>query len=241
MKTFGLIGKTLSHSFSQEYFQEKFYKENISDCQYLNFEINDISKIKYLIKTNNVSGLNITIPYKSSVTPFLDFISEDAKEIGAVNTIKIIDGKLHGFNTDIIGFEKSIFPLLKNRKTALILGNGGASKAIQFVLSKLNVNYKIVSRNTYFDYHNIDKEIMESSDIIINTTPLGTYPKTSELPNIPYQFLNSKHLLFDLVYNPKVSTFLSYGIRNNCEIKNGESMLYLQAEESWRIWNSDII
>jgi shikimate dehydrogenase len=241
MKRYALLGKSLSHSYSKSFFTEKFLKEKIKNTKYLNLELDDISTIKICIKKFNISGFNVTIPYKSDILPFLDSISEESKLVGAVNTIKIIDGKLHGLNTDIIGFEKSIFPLLKNRKTALILGNGGASKAIQFVLSKLNINYKIVSRNTYFDYHNIDKEIIESSDIIINTTPLGTYPKTTEYPNIPYQFLNSKHLLFDLVYNPKVSTFLSYGIRNNCEIKNGSEMLYLQAEESWRIWNSDII
>ena len=241
MRIFGLIGKNLSHSSSARYFNEKFLKEEITNTRYKNFKLKNISEFPKLIKENNISGLNITIPFKESIIPFLDKVSDAVKEIRAVNTIKNINGKLFGFNTDILGFEKSIYPLLQNKKTALILGDGGASKSIQYVLEKLNIHFKIVSRNSELDYHDLNKEIIENTDVIINSTPLGTYPKTEEFPNIPYQYLNSKHLLFDLVYNPEVSTFLSYGIRKNCSVKNGEEMLFLQAEESWRIWNSDNI
>ena len=240
MRNFGLVGNPVSHSFSKKYFTGKFLKEGITYACYKNFNLKDISELPELIKENNLSGLNITIPYKESVIPFLDEISDVAKEIRAVNTIKNINGKLFGFNTDILGFEKSFFPLLQNKKTALILGNGGSSKAIQFVLNKLNINFQLISRNTKLDYHNITKETIDSVDIIINCTPVGSYPKTNEYPKLPYSLLNSKHLLYDLVYNPKRTKFLTFGLANNCSIKNGEEMLVIQAEESWNIWNSDI-
>jgi len=202
MKTYGLIGGDLSYSFSQTYFQEKFLKEEILDCEYINFELNSIEKVKEIISDNDLSGLNITIPFKEEIIPYLDFISDEVRSIEATNTIKIINGKLHGFNTDVIGFEESINPILNGRKTALILGNGGASKAIQFVLNKLKIHFKVISRNSEFDYCDIDKETIENTEVFINTTPLGCYPRTNESPDIPYQYLNSKHLLFDLVYNP---------------------------------------
>ena len=163
------------------------------------------------------------------------------KKIGSVNTIKIIDDKLYGYNTDIIGFQDSFNHVVNNRKNALILGDGGASKAVQFVLNKLNINFQLVSRNTELDYHNITKKTIDSADIIINCTPLGSYPKVDEYPKLPYSLLNSKHLLYDLVYNPKQTKFLTFGLANNCSIKNGEEMLVLQAKESWNIWSSDII
>jgi len=241
MKTYALVGKSLSHSFSQQYFTEKFFKENITNCEYINIEIEDISNIKDIILERNISGLNITIPYKSVIIPFLDFVEENAKSIGAVNTIKVINGKLHGFNTDIIGFKNSISPMLNGRKNALILGDGGVSKSIQFVLKELNINYKIVNRNTTLDYPDLNKEIIENSDIIINTTPLGSYPNIEYCPDIPYDFLKLKHLLFDVVYNPKQSQFLTFGLENNSSIINGLEMLIIQAEESWIIWNSDRI
>ena len=240
MKTYGLIGFPLNHSFSKKYFTNKFRFENI-DAKYINIEIESLDCFKELIIKNNLLGLNVTIPYKSRVLDFLDYTDNTAKKIGAVNTIKIIDDKLYGYNTDVIGFEKSIKPLLDNRKDALILGNGGVSKAIQFILKKLEINYKIVSRNSSFDYSDINESFINTLDIVINTTPLGTYPKINTAPNLPYSFLNSKHLLFDVVYNPMLSLFLNKGKEQGCVIKNGLEMLQIQADESWNIWNSNKI
>ena len=240
MIRYALLGKSLSHSFSEQYLSEKFFKEGIKNTEYINLELDNLNNLKDKIKELNLSGFNVTIPYKIEIISKLDFISNQAKTINAVNTVKVIEGKLHGFNTDVIGFTKSIAPLLSKRRTALVLGNGGSSKAIQFALQKLNINWKVVSRNTDFDYHQINKETIDSVEIIINCTPLGTYPKIEEYPKLPYNLLNSKHLLYDLVYNPKQTKFLTFGLANNCSIKNGEEMLVLQAEESWKIWNSDI-
>ena len=240
MKTYGLIGFPLTHSFSEKYFTNKFKSENI-DAKYINIEIESLYCFKDLIIKNNLSGLNVTIPYKSKVLDWLDFIDNTAKTIGAVNTIKIVDDKLYGYNTDIVGFEKSILPLLDNRKDAIILGSGGASKAIQFILNKLKINFRIVSRNSSFDYSDINENLINTVDIIINTTPLGTYPKINTAPNLPYSLLNSKHLLFDVVYNPKLSLFLKKGKDQGSIIKNGLEMLQIQADESWNIWNSEKI
>jgi len=238
MRTFGLIGKTLSHSFSEVYFNEKFLKEDISDAEYKNFELNNISEFTDLISKMKLSGLNVTIPYKESVIPFLDELTPQAKAIGAVNTIQFKDNKLIGHNTDTIGFSQSIYPFLNERKRALILGNGGASKAIQYALKTLNIEYKIVSRKSSFDYSDISSKTLGYYDIIINTTPLGTYPEIADFPQIPYKELNENHLLFDLIYNPIESTFLRFGKTRNCSIKNGLEMLEIQAESSWNIWNS---
>ena len=238
MRTFGLIGKTLSHSFSEGYFNEKFLKEDINDAEYKNYELNNISEFTDLISKMKLSGLNVTIPYKESVIPFLDELTPQAKAIGAVNTIQFKDNKLIGHNTDTIGFSQSIYPFLNERNKALILGNGGASKAIQYALKTLNIEYKIVSRKSSFDYSDISSEIVGYYDIIINTTPLGTYPKIANFPQIPYKELNENHLLFDLIYNPIESTFLRFGKTKNCSIKNGLEMLEIQAESSWNIWNS---
>jgi len=237
MRTFGLIGKDLSHSFSQQYFQKKFYKEGIKDCQYLNFDINNISTLNKLIQENNIKGLNVTIPFKEQVIPFLDERSEEAKQVGAVNTIKICEERLIGYNTDIFGFENSLLPILKKRRKAIVLGNGGVSKAVQFVLKKNNINFIIISRSSVISFLDVSYEMIQENEIIINTTPLGMHPKTEYYPDIPYNALNSKHLLYDLVYNPKESKFLRYGKARDVQIKNGEEMLYLQAEESWKIWN----
>lgn len=240
MIRYALLGKSLSHSFSEQYLSEKFFKEGIKNTEYINLELDNLNNLKDKIKELNLSGFNVTIPYKIEIISKLDFISNQAKTINAVNTVKVIEGKLHGFNTDVIGFTKSISPLLNKRRKALILGNGGSSKAIQFALQKLNISWKVVSRNTDFDYRQITKKTIDSVEIIINCTPLGTYPKIEEYPQLPYNLLNSKHLLYDLVYNPKQTKFLTFGLANNCSIKNGEEMLVLQAEESWKIWNSDI-
>jgi shikimate dehydrogenase len=238
MRTFGLIGKTLSHSFSEGYFNEKFHKEDINDSEYKNFELNNISEFTALISKIKHSGLNVTTPYKESVIPFLDKLTPHAKAIGAVNTIQFKDNKLIGHNTDTIGFSQSIYPLLNERNKALVLGNGGASKAIQYALKTLKIEYKIVSRKSSFDYSDISSKSIGYYDIIINTTPLGTYPEIADFPQIPYKELNENHLLFDVIYNPTESAFLRFGKTRNCSIKNGLEMLEIQAESSWNIWNS---
>ena len=238
MRTFGLIGKTLSHSFSEGYFNDKFHKEDINDAEYKNFELNNISEFTDLISKIKLSGLNVTTPYKESIIPFLDELTPHAKAIGAVNTIQFKDNKLIGHNTDTIGFSQSIYPLLNERNKALVLGNGGASKAIQYALKTLNIEYKIVSRKSSFDYSDISSKSIVYYDIIINTTPLGTYPKIADFPQIPYKELNETHLLFDVIYNPTESAFLRFGKTRNCSIKNGLEMLEIQAESSWNIWNS---
>ena len=240
MKTYGLIGENLSHSFSQQYFQKKFSKERIKDSQYLNFEIHDISCLRELIQKKNIKGLNITIPFKEKVIPILDELTEDAKEIGAVNTIQINGNKLIGHNTDIFGFEESITPLLNGRNNAIILGNGGASKAIAFVFYKRDINFSIFSRNLMLKFADITEEVIQKNDIIINTTPLGMYPNADTFADLPYNAINTKHLLYDLVYNPEESQFLKKGMAKGAQIKNGKQMLYLQAEKSWKIWNLSI-
>ncbi|MBC8302343.1 MAG: shikimate dehydrogenase [Pelagibacterales bacterium] len=237
MRTFGLIGKSLEHSFSSQYFNEKFFKEGITDTQYLNFELKHISEFTELIKTHKLSGLNVTIPYKESIIPFLDELNEEAKEIGAVNTIQFSNGKTIGHNTDHIGFTNSIQPLLEGRNKAIILGDGGAAKAIKYALKKLNIEYKTINRNTSFDYLDITKQITGYYTIIINTTPVGSYPNINDFPKIPYEYLNQNYLLFDLIYNPNETKFLAYGKAKNAQTKNGLEMLQLQAEESWNIWN----
>ena len=241
MKTYALIGESLFHSFSKSYFDRKFQKQNISNVRYINIEMSDVSKVKEKVKSHNLSGFNVTIPYKSKIIPFLDSIENNSNLIGAVNTVKVIDGKLRGYNTDSIGFKQSILPFIKNRNNALILGSGGVSKAIKHVLEGLNINYRVVSRNSLFDYPDLLQEDIENSEIIINTTPLGTFPNVNTYPDIPYKYISSKHLLFDVVYNPNISQFLNFGLLQGAKIINGLRMLEKQAEESWIIWNSDKI
>lgn len=240
MRTFGLLGKCLEHSFSASYFNEKFYKEGI-DAEYLSFELENIQDFKTLIQKKQLSGLNVTIPYKESIIPLLDDLSNEAKIIGAVNTVQFINEKTIGHNTDFIGFSNSIKPLLEGRKSALILGNGGAAKAVKYALDLLNIDSKTVNRKTSFNYSDITKQTTDYYSIIINTTPLGTYPDTMKFPKIPYENLNSKHLLFDLIYNPSETKFLQYGKGKGATIKNGLEMLQIQAEESWNIWNLQVV
>lgn len=246
MQLFGLIGYPLSHSFSKGYFAEKFQKEGIEGCRYDNYPIDDINLLPEIIKNNpELIGLNVTIPYKEKVLTFLDNISDEAKEIGAVNTIRISRQinriTLSGFNTDVYGFSESLKPLLETHHTsALILGTGGASKAVKFALNKLGIDFRQVSRtgsDKSLVYEDLTREILEAHKIIINTTPLGTFPKVEECPPLPYQFLSSNHLLYDLVYNPAVTTFLNHGLSHHCRMKNGLEMLHLQAEKAWEIWN----
>lgn len=246
-KVFGLLGKNIEYSFSRGYFNEKFKKLDLEKYKYVNFDIEKIEDFQRVIAegNENLGGMNVTIPYKQEVLNYLDSLDETAKEIGAVNTIKFTkSGDLKGFNSDVVGFEKSFFPLIeKHHKKALILGTGGASKAVEFALKKNNITYKFVSRNpkgkNQISYEAVNKEVIENHQIIINSTPLGTSPKIEESPNIPYQFLTENHLLYDLIYNPEVTLFLSKGIEKGAVIKNGFEMLQLQAEESWRIWNDD--
>lgn len=240
-RKFGLIGKNIDYSFSKKYFSEKFKKENL-DCTYSNFDIENISLIESILQKNGISGYNVTIPYKQEIIKFLDEIDEVAKAIGAVNTIKKIDNKNIGFNTDCIGFEKSLIPLIENKKpdSALILGGGGASKAVKYVLKKLKIDYSTVSRKegkSEFIYENLNDVIINRFKMIINCSPVGTFPNINKCPNIPYKHLTKEHVLYDLVYNPIESLFLRRGRELGCKTKNGLEMLEIQANESWRIWN----
>ncbi|MDG2436941.1 MAG: shikimate dehydrogenase [Polaribacter sp.] len=242
---FGLLGKNISYSFSRGFLTEKFNALNFKKNKYVNFDIQQIEDFPSIInKEQNLKGLNVTIPYKEEVIKYLDKLDTTAKKIGAVNTIKFTKrGNLKGYNSDVVGFENSIKPLLKkHHKKALILGTGGASKAIAFVLKKNNIKYKFVSRSPEgkkeISYDSLTQEVLQKYSVIINCTPLGTAPNIEKCPNIPYQYLTEKHLLFDLIYNPEVSTFLSKGKEKGTAIKNGFEMLELQAEESWRIWNN---
>ncbi len=246
MKLYGLIGYPLTHSFSSEYFLNKFKTENINDVSYKNFPLKNIEDLpKLLNDIPDIKGLNVTIPYKEKIIKFIDELSEETKKIAAVNTIKIsrIKGEtyLTGYNTDKYGFQKSFTPLLKTyHKNALVLGSGGGAKAVSFVLKKLNIEFKIVSRNPVkgkqYCYKDINRKLLDKYKIIINTTPVGMYPEINSFPDIPYDFLTEKHLLYDLVYNPAETTFLKKGKLKKTIVKNGYDMLKYQAEKSWEIW-----
>ena len=236
-KIYGLIGKNIEYSFSRNYFNNKFEKLKICDAEYKNFDLSDISEFEK-IDLSNVLGFNVTIPFKQDIITVIDKVSEDALKIGAVNTIKISNNKLIGFNTDHIGFSKSLNG--KKFENALVFGSGGASKAIKFSLNNLGIKFNIVSRKKNPDlisYENLDKEII-NSDLLINTTPLGTFPNIDKKINIPYHLINKDHTCYDLVYNPNKSSFLSKCEVQGASIKNGLEMLELQAEASWNIWNS---
>jgi len=239
-KIYGLIGKNISYSFSREYFSNKFKTEKISS-KYLNFDLIDINQIYKLTKEFNLSGLNVTIPYKESILQFLDETDSKAKQIGAVNTIKFFNNKMIGYNTDYIGFKKSLQNIsnINIPKNALILGTGGASKAVKFALSELGIGFKTVSRvknNADYTYQEIDKYIINKK-LIINCSPVGTFPNIKDSPKIPYQYLTSENFLYDLVYNPDKTLFLKKGDEIGCFTKNGVEMLKIQAEKAWEIWN----
>lgn len=242
---FGLLGKNISYSFSKGYFLKKFEELKLSKLSYRNFDIPEIEEFPFLIyhKEDEFCGFNVTIPYKQSIMRYLSDIDADAKKIGAVNTIKVTNkNELVGYNTDIYGFENSLIPLLKSHhKKALILGTGGASKAIAFVLDKLNIKYQFVSRTKAehaISYVDLSEEVIENHLLIINCTPLGTHPNIEKHPEIPYKLLTDQHFLYDLIYNPSETTFLKNGKEKGAIIKNGLEMLELQAEKSWEIWNS---
>ncbi|MFT5166098.1 MAG: shikimate dehydrogenase [Saprospiraceae bacterium] len=248
MNLFGLIGYPLSHSFSKKYFTQKFEQEGIADCQYELFPLEAVNHFPALLEAHpNLVGLNVTIPYKEQIIPYLDELEKSAAEIGAVNTIKIKNGKLSGFNTDVFGFETSLKNFVKNNNLkaiskALVLGTGGASKAVTFVLKHLGIEYAMVSRDIKkgdLQYKDLDQSILRDTQLIVNTTPLGTAPGIDSFPDIPYELLNNEHLLFDLVYNPEKTVFLIKGKRMGAHILNGLEMLRGQAEKSWEIWTEE--
>lgn len=242
-KRYGLLGRNISYSFSKGHFTDKFNNENFEGCTYENFDIPEINFFPELIKnTTDLKGLNVTIPYKEEVIPFLDELSETAAKIGAVNTIKITkERKLKGYNTDYYGFQKSLEPLLQpQHKKALILGTGGASKGVAFALKELGITYKFVSRKASenaIDYSQINAETFNEYQIIINSTPVGTSPNVDAFPPIPYEFFTENHIAYDLIYNPAETQFLKKAKEKGAQIKNGLDMLIYQAEKAWEIWN----
>ncbi|WP_295982089.1 shikimate dehydrogenase [uncultured Algibacter sp.] len=244
MNKLGLLGKDISYSFSRTYFKKKFENENIKNTSYENFDIDNIDLFPSIIKnTKGLKGLNVTIPYKEQVIPFLDKVNKKAKAIGAVNTIRITKtGKLVGYNTDCYGFKKTLKPFIKSHhKKALILGTGGASKAIAYTLDEMGITYQYVSRKLSdgvgFSYETLTEDDISDNQIIINATPLGTFPNIEDCPNIPYHAINEKHILFDLIYNPQETKFLKLGNKNRATTINGFLMLEFQAEKAWSIWN----
>lgn len=242
-KLYGLIGYPLEHSFSPAYFQKKFDRLGLSDHEYKLFSLEQIHAFPGLIESETFFGLNVTIPYKESIIPFLDGLDDDARAVGAVNTIRFHHQKVYGYNTDIWGFEMSLLPVLyeleSKNPAALVLGSGGASKAVCFVLQKLKIPFTLVSRDKDkgMTYEEIDKSVIEGHGLIINTTPAGMYPDVESCPPLPYKYIKKTHFLFDLVYNPKKTVFLTKGIQHQGQGKNGLEMLIFQAEKSWEIWN----
>jgi shikimate dehydrogenase len=244
MKRYGLIGRTLTHSFSKNFFAKKFESERITDCVYDNFELKAIGEFPLFIKAYpDLRGLNVTIPYKEDVLQYLTDSNDIVKEIGACNCIKIDDNQLIGYNTDVLGFRASLVPKLRrHHRRALILGTGGAAKAIRFVLEQLGIDYSIVSRRkrpNELGYEDLGEEVMADHHLIINTTPLGMYPNVDADPPVPYEYVTHRHFLYDVIYNPEKTKFLAEGEKRGAQICNGYEMLIEQAEESWRIWNQE--
>ena len=242
MKTYGLIGKSLSHSFSKKYFAEKFAHLGLTDSEYINIEIEAIEEFVEKVKELQPKGLNVTVPYKELIIPYLDELDEVAKEIGAVNTVVFKNGKLKGYNTDAFGFYQSIKPFFKSQhERTLILGTGGASKAIEYVLKQYGVEVMFASRNdsknNVLNWNDINENVIKHHLLIINCTPLGMFPNVDSKPDIPYSALSNNHLLVDLVYNPDETLFLKLGKENGAKVINGLTMLQQQAEKSWRLWN----
>ncbi len=246
---YGLIGYPLSHSFSKNFFTRKFADENLKGTEYQNFPLENIEAFRGLVDNHpNFQGLNVTIPYKEKIIPFLDALDPVASEIGAVNTIKFIGtGEsriLKGFNTDAYGFTRSLQEVLGQKHSiqhALILGTGGASKAVAYALKQMNIPYEFVSSSskTSLGYESLTRELIQNSKLIVNTTPLGMYPKILDCPAIPYDFISREHILFDLVYNPAISLFLQNGMEKGASISNGLKMLEYQALKAWEIWGSE--
>ena len=241
---YGIIGYPLSHIFSPQYFNTKFKKEDIKNTQYLTFPMEVLDDMRKLQEQYpGLRGLNVTIPHKENVIPFLDDLDPIAKEVGAVNTIKIIGDKWIGYNTDIIGLRSSIADWLDSLaiQSALILGSGGASKSVAYVLKNETIQTRIISRSGQYTYGSVDENLLNKTDLIVNTTPLGMYPDEDLFPPIPYSFLNSKHFLLDLIYNPEKTIFLTRGEKRGAKIRNGLKMLHVQAEAAWDIWQDKTI
>ena len=241
-KRYGLIGRNIAYSFSRGYFKQKFETENLQNCSYENFDLEQIEALKNVFIQKNISGLNVTTPYKREVVPFLDRLSPTAAEMNAVNTIKFHqDGSISGHNTDVYGFEKSLLEINNTfPKKALILGTGGASSAVAYVMKKLNIEFSYVSRSAKentIQYEAVDETIMDEHHLIINASPVGTFPNIEAVPNLPYSLLTQDHVLYDLIYNPPETRFLREGKQRGCKILNGLKMLEYQAEKSWEIWN----
>lgn len=248
MRKFGLIGFPLGHSFSKQYFTDKFEREQISDCEYRNYPVASLEELPGIVRNNpELCGLNVTIPYKTEILHYVDQTEPVVKEIGAANVLKITRKgpviRINAFNSDISGIRDSVSPLLTGKeKKAMILGTGGSSRAVCYILEKLGLEIIRVSRtgsDATLSYREVNSDIIESSDLIVNTTPLGMYPDISSKPEIDYSLLNEKHILFDLVYNPELTSFLRMGKERGCRIISGLKMLYSQAERSWEIWNDD--
>ncbi|PQL94800.1 shikimate dehydrogenase family protein [Apibacter adventoris] len=234
----GILGRNISYSFSQSYFTDKFNNMGLANYSYSVFDIADKKDIISLFDIPDLKGFNVTIPYKQDIIPFLDNLSSEAEKIGAVNTVKISNGKKVGFNTDALGFKNSLLPLLKPYHTSsLVLGSGGASKAVGFVLKSLGIEYHIISRTGEKDYNFLTQNTISENLLIVNTTPVGTFPNLDKHPPFPIEFLTHKHLVYDLIYNPEETKLLKLAKEKGAKTKNGLEMLHLQAEAAWDIWN----
>ena len=241
-KRYGLIGRNIEYSFSRGYFKQKFERENLPDNSYVNFDLKQIEELKNVFSHKDICGLNVTTPYKREVIPFLDRLSPSAEKINAVNTIKFHpDGSKSGHNTDVYGFKKSLLEIINELpKKALILGTGGASSAVAYVLEKLKIEFSYLSRKegkNHINYSAVDTNTLKEHLLIINASPVGTFPDVNQAPNLPYEFLTKNHILYDLIYNPPETLFLKEGKKRGCTILNGYKMLEYQAEKSWDIWN----
>lgn len=244
MILYGLLGKTLKHSFSKGFFSEKFAREGLEDFRYENFELESIGQLEDLLRQHpDLRGLNVTIPYKEAVLPFLHFRNEVVSAIGACNCIRIDQGKLYGYNTDVVGFRDSLEKkLMPWHSHALVLGTGGAAKAVLYVLAQLGIEAQVVSRTKTeqtISYADVDASLLETHKLVINTSPVGMYPQVNEAPSLPYEVLEPQHLLFDLIYNPEQTLFLKKGAEQGAQTANGHEMLIGQALESWRIWSGE--
>ena len=243
IKKFGLIGRNIDYSFSRSYFTDKFNSsEKHSNCEYINFDIQSINQVDFIFSQKNLFGLNVTIPYKEDIINYLDEVDDLANEIGAVNTICFENQKKIGYNTDFTGFIKTLeINSLDNFDSVLILGSGGASKTVEYYCKKNNVSYKVVSRHkkkNYISYEEINKDLLNNSILIVNCTPVGTFPNVNFSPDLPYNLINDSSIFFDLVYNPKETLFMKKGKRIGCRTINGYQMLKFQADESWNLWQS---
>lgn len=240
-RIFGLIGYPITHSFSPEYFREKFLQLGLADATYRLFPMQDLKKVREVFNEMNIAGLNVTIPHKQTICKYLDTLSPEAIDTGAVNTIEIRNGNWIGHNTDIYGFRTSLLHFIESPASinnALILGDGGAAQAVKYVLKELGISYLTISRKKgNLSYDQLQKRHIDTHHLIINTTPLGMFPNSEGCPSIPYEFLGPAHFLFDLIYNPEKTLFLANGSDRHCKIKNGSEMLTLQADRAWEIWN----